>query len=108
MEEGIIVTLENGARYYLIKESFDKEENKKYFLAVGITDLDEINYTEVAMFNAEEEDGEEYLTRLDPESQEFINILTEQFYDQMIKENPGMEDELIKTLEKIVNEEKVA
>ena len=47
MEEGIIVTLENGSRYYLVKETRDEETNKKYFLAVGITDQDDINYTEI-------------------------------------------------------------
>ncbi len=103
MEEGIIVTLENGSRYYLIKETRDEETNKKYFLAVGITDQDDINYTEIALFLAEKEGNDEYLTRLDPSSQEYINIITEQFYDNLIEENPGIEDALIESLEKIVN-----
>lgn len=106
MEEGIIVTLENGSRYYLVKETIDDEAHKKYFLAVGITDQDDINYTEIALFNAEEENGEEYLTRIDPKSQEYVNIITEQFYDNIIEENPGVEESLLASLEKIVNEQK--
>ena len=106
MEEGIIVTLENGARYYLVRETIDEEANKKYFLAVGITDQDDINYTEIALFNAEEEKGEEYLTRIDPNTQEYVNIITEQFYDNIIDENPGVEESLIASLEKIIKEQK--
>jgi len=105
MEEGIIVTLENGSRYYLIKETNDEETHKKYFLAVGITDQDDINYTEIALFHAEKEGDDEYLTRLDPNSQEYLNIITEQFYDNLIEENPGIEDGLLESLEKIIKEQ---
>ena len=108
MEEGIIVTLENGSRYYLVKETIDEEANKRYFLAVGITDQDDINYTEIALFLAETEGEEEYLTKIDPKSQEYVNIITEQFYDNLIDENPGIEDGLMASLEKIVSEHKVA
>ena len=102
MEEGIIVTLENGSRYYLVKETKDEETNKRYFLGVGITDQDDINYTEIALFLAEKEGMDEYLTRLDPTSQEYLNIITEQFYDNLIEENPGIEDSLLASLEKII------
>lgn len=106
MEEGIIVTLENGSRYYLIKETTDQEVGKKYFLAVGITDEDDIDYTEVALFNAEREGEDEYLTRIDPKSQEYLNIITEQFYDNLVEENPSIKDQLLKRLEEIIEEEK--
>jgi len=102
MKEGIIVTLENGSRYYLVTETNDEETNKRYFLGVGVTDQDEINYTEIAMFLAEQDDDDEYLTRLDPNSQEYLNIMTEQFYDNLIEENPGIEDELLDNLSKII------
>lgn len=106
MDEGKIVTLENGSRYYLVKETIDDEVNKRYFLGVGITSEDDIDYAEVALFLAETEDGEEYLTRIDPKTQEYINIITEQFYDHLIEENPGIEDELIANLERILKENK--
>ncbi len=102
MEEGIIVTLENGSRYYLVKETRDDETQKRYFLGVGVTDQNDLNYTEIALFNAEREGEDEYLTRLDPNSQEFMNILTEQFYENLIEENPGIEDELIEKLSQLV------
>ncbi len=102
MEEGIIVTLENGSRYYLVKETRDEETNKRYFLGVGITDQDDINYTEIALFLAEKEGMDEYLTRLDPTSQEYLNIITEQFYDNLIEENPGIEETLLANLEKMI------
>ena len=108
MEEGKIVTLENGSRYYLAKETFDDEVNKRYFLGVGITSEDDIDYADVALFFAEREDGEEYLTRIDPQTQEYINIITEQFYEHLIEENPGIEDKLIANLERILEEQEVA
>jgi len=104
MKEGIIVTLENGSRYYLAAETIDEETKKKYFLGVGITDQDEINYTEIGLFLAEQDDEDEYLTRLDPKSQEYLNIMTEQFYDNLIEENPGIEEELLDKLSKIIEE----
>ena len=55
------------------------------------------------MFLAEQDDEDEYLTRLDPNSQEYLNIMTEQFYDNLIKENPGIEDELLDNLSKLVS-----
>ena len=103
MKEGIIVTLENGSRYYLAAETNDEETEKRYFLGVGVTDQDEINYTEIAMFLAEQDDEDEYLTRLDPNSQEYLNIMTEQFYDNLIEENPGIEDELLDNLSKLIS-----
>jgi len=104
MGEDTVVTLENGSRYYLVKEAKDDETQKKYFLGVGVTDQNDLNYTEIALFNAEKEGDEEYLTRLDSKSQEYINIITELFYDNIIDENPGIEDELLVRLSQLVKE----
>ena len=106
MEEGIIATLENGARYYLVKETND--EGKRYFLGVGITDEDDVDYTEIALFLSEKENDDEYLTKIDPKSQEYLNVVTTQFYDNLINENPEIEEELMKKLQTIVEEQRAA
>ena len=46
----------------------------------------------------------EYLIRIDPTSQEYLNIITEQYYDNLIQENPGIEDALLENLEKMIKE----
>ena len=101
IEEGNVITLDNNARYLLVKEVIDPDTAKKYMLAVAITDEDYINYTEIAVFEATKDEDGEYVEKVNDKSQVYMNVVTAAYYDMLIEENPIVEDDILEQLEEI-------
>ncbi len=93
MKENIIITLETGARYLLLHELNDID-GKNYFFAVGITDDDSLDEKETVFFEVTTENGEELVEKVDPESDLYKTLITIEYADSRLDEDPSFAPKL--------------
>ena len=104
VEEQRIITASNGGKYLIVKE-IDKDEEGKYFFALGVTKDYEIDYDNTIIFKAEKEGDQEFVTALDPESPEYEELMSVYFLKIMCEYVPGAKQEAERIIKQLAEEE---
>lgn len=102
IEEGTVIILEKGARYYLAHEIGELEGYEgKYYFSVGVLPNDKLNANDITFLQIKDSDKGQIATKLE-KGTELYSALTCLEVTKVLMDNvPGYKDKLISDLQKI-------
>jgi hypothetical protein len=102
IEEGTVLILGNGARYYLIHEIGELEGYEgEYYFAIGVTENEKVNVDDIVFLQIRQTENGPIAKRL-AENTEIYSVLScLEITKVLIDTIPGYKDKLITDLEKI-------
>ena len=102
IEEGTVIILENGARYYLAHEigELDDIEGKFYF-SVGVLEDERININDITFLQITEDEEGIIATNLEKTSPIYGALACLEVTKVLMDNIPGYKDKLISELERI-------
>ena len=102
IEEGTVLILGNGARYYLVHEIGELEGYEgEYYFAVGVTENEKLNIDDIVFLQIKDTENGKTAKRL-AENTEIYSVLScLEITKVLIDTIPGYKDRLIKDIEKI-------
>lgn len=106
IEQGTVIILGNGARYYLAHEIGELEGYEgKYYFSVGVLPNDKLNASDITFLQVTETERGPIATKLEKNT-ELYSALTCLEVTKVLMDNvPGYKDKLISDLQKIDMEE---
>ena len=93
MKENNVITIDSGERYLLL-HNLEEIEGKNYYYAIGVKDDDSLDETDVVFFEVTEEDGAEYVEKVNPTSEIYKTLTAIEYIDSRIDEDPSYEEKL--------------
>ncbi len=93
IKENNVITIDSGERYLLL-HNLEEIEGKNYYYAIGVKDDDSLDETDVVFFEVTEEDGSEYVEKVDPTSEIYKTLTAIEYIDSRIDEDPSYEEKL--------------
>lgn len=100
IEEGTVIILDGGYRYYLVEEigQLDEYPNKTYYFAAGITNNDKINTNDICFIEIEKEGKEIYATKVDENSDVYETLSAFEVLSIAVAKNPTLKDSITENL----------
>lgn len=106
IEEGTVIILDDGNRYFLAHEIGEIEgyPNKMYYFASGVTENDKINTNDICFIEIER-DNEGYFATKVKRNTEIYDILNSlEALSTLAEVNPMLKDAITKYIEKLEKE----
>jgi len=101
MKENMIITLENGSRYLLNGKI--NNNNEVFYLAVGLSDINEINYQDICILKEIKEDNDTYVIKVNKNNQMYYNTIITLYLENEIEKNPQEQDKIIDSVRKSID-----
>ena len=106
IEEGTVIILGNGARYYLAHEIGELEDFEgKYYFSVGVLPNDKLNANDITFLQVLETDQGPTATKLEKNTELYSALTCLEVTKVLMDTVPGYKDKLISDLQKIDMEE---
>lgn len=107
LEEGTIITLEDGFEYVIIQDLGEIETypGNKYYFAAGITADETIKMNDIIFLRVEREDEDYFASKVDEKTEEFAVLISATVLNAIIEEHPEFEETIYKELDKYIKEE---
>ena len=102
IEEGTVLILGNGARYYLVHEIGELEGYEgEYYFAVGVTQNEKLNIDDIVFLQIKDTENGKTAKRLAEDTEIYSVLSCLEITKVLIDTIPGYKDRLIKDIEKI-------
>lgn len=102
IEEGTVLILGNGARYYLIHEIGELEGYEgKYYFAVGVTENEKLNIDDIVFLQIKDNEKGKIAKRIAEDTEIYSILACLEITKVLIDTLPGYKDKFISDLEKI-------
>lgn len=100
LEEGIVVNLANGGRYYLAHEIGELEgiEGKIYYFAAGVTENELVNEDDIGFLEFEKEDDGYSVTKVAEDSELYQQLTYLEAVSTALETVPGFQNKLEEAL----------
>ena len=102
MQENNAITLDNGKKYLLLHD-LEEINGKRYFYAIGLKEDESLDMNDAIFFEVTNEDGAEYVEKVDPTTDLYKTLTAIEFIDSKIDEDPSYEkalEEFVATIER--------
>ena len=102
IEEGTVLILGNGARYYLVHEIGELEGYEgEYYFAAGVTEDEKLNVDDIVFLQIRKTENGTIAKRLEENTEIYSVLSCLEITKVLIDTIPGYKDSLIKDIEKI-------
>lgn len=102
IEEGTVLILGNGARYYLVHEIGELEGYEgEYYFAVGVTENEKLNVDDIIFLQIKDTENGKTAKRIAENTEIYSVLACLEITKVLLDTIPGYKDRLITDLEKI-------
>ena len=102
IEEGTVLILGNGARYYLVHEIGELEGYEgEYYFAVGVTQNEKLNVDDIIFLQIKDTEKGKTAKRIAENTEIYSVLACLEITKVLIDTLPGYKDKLISDLEKV-------
>ncbi len=102
IEEGTVLILGNGARYYLAHEIGELEGYEgEYYFAVGVTPNEKLNVDDIVFLQIKDTENGKTAKRIEKNTEIYSVLACLEITKVLIDSIPGYRDRLISDIEKI-------
>lgn len=102
IEEGTVLILGNGARYYLVHEIGELEGYEgEYYFAIGVTENEKLNVDDIIFLQIKTTENGKTAKRIEENTEIYSVLACLEITKVLLDTIPGYRDRLITDLEKI-------